>query len=671
MSDSQESRNNVKASNMDGLGTSNRSFPGEKSFQQECPRFRDGDPSQARMAHELEVSKNFLVHEHEVCMLNNASSFQDSNKKLLEGKENPLSNGRTQPISYPGGAESWNWAKNNGEQEKVRALRQQLQEIQEGLAGTGHASSSIFKSTATAFGKVGPQAGSLPTIDFVSRSRGEIGPWSSAQLMDVVHSMDSTVPMLLAGFPSHLKGATQMFVSQNNPSDERAGNVASSSEILQQPGMPEQHMQREVHLQKQQEARKKRKMLIDEQKQQKKAKEDDRSPLCSGSTGTIFRRPGSSQWPRALEVQTREQTVPSSLDHNGDPEQLIEAFPASQVLDQTIKDAGVRTEESNAGRIGLQEDRVGATINYIQKLRGEEAAITPFSNCHTILLPGSTDNNHSNTCVEKLEEENHESALFKSTQEELSPIVVQHLQSQSGTMKPGIVATAVSTVKPSLCGSMPPSESKLQHQGIESDAFTSPIAAVEASQDFHATVSTISGSATKLSVGEDISHEDTASQLPRDVQDESTSPGKDPLELPGRSGKPENHSSLPSENSNVKGVLGVWQLGTTRGIPGMEILSREPYNLQPGIAVGQTFGGTGSSPDLPWVSSPNLNGKAVSGVVYRLVHGSIRIVCACHGKHMTPVEFSKHGASLDLPDKDVSLVMGTFSDGTEATSAKL
>jgi Tify domain binding domain len=89
-------------------------------------------------------------------------------------------------------------------------------------------------------------------------------------------------------------------------------------------------------------------------------------------------------------------------------------------------------------------------------------------------------------------------------------------------------------------------------------------------------------------------------------------------------------------------------------------LSKPQENLNPqenkgpirrGIGSEIKFGGSGSSADLPWVTTTGLgpNGKTISGVTYRFGPGKeqLRIVCACHGTHLSPEEFVHH-ASADV-----------------------
>ncbi|XP_074280932.1 ninja-family protein mc410 [Silene latifolia] len=68
--------------------------------------------------------------------------------------------------------------------------------------------------------------------------------------------------------------------------------------------------------------------------------------------------------------------------------------------------------------------------------------------------------------------------------------------------------------------------------------------------------------------------------------------------------------------------------------------------IKPGIASEVKFGGSGSFPNLPWVSTtgPGPNGKTISGVTYKYNATQIKIVCACHGIHLSPEEFVRHAS---------------------------
>ncbi|XP_071729475.1 ninja-family protein mc410-like [Rutidosis leptorrhynchoides] len=97
--------------------------------------------------------------------------------------------------------------------------------------------------------------------------------------------------------------------------------------------------------------------------------------------------------------------------------------------------------------------------------------------------------------------------------------------------------------------------------------------------------------------------------------------------------------------------------------------------IRPGIAAQLKFGGSGSSPNLPWVSTtgPGPNGKTISGVTYRYTGTQIRIVCACHGSHMSPEEFVQH-ASEQQPNLNgggsSSSSLAAFPNGNPAASAQ-
>ncbi|CAI0628728.1 unnamed protein product, partial [Linum tenue] len=75
-------------------------------------------------------------------------------------------------------------------------------------------------------------------------------------------------------------------------------------------------------------------------------------------------------------------------------------------------------------------------------------------------------------------------------------------------------------------------------------------------------------------------------------------------------------------------------------------LSHDFSAIKPGISPEVKFGGSGSYPNLPWVSTkaPGPNGRTISGVTYRFSPSQIRIVCACHGTHMSPEEFIRHAS---------------------------
>lgn len=94
-------------------------------------------------------------------------------------------------------------------------------------------------------------------------------------------------------------------------------------------------------------------------------------------------------------------------------------------------------------------------------------------------------------------------------------------------------------------------------------------------------------------------------------------------------------------------------------------------SIRPGIATDLKFGGSGSYPNLPWVSTTGSgpNGKTISGVTYRFSTTQIKIVCACHGSHLSPEEFVQH-ASEDHGSNDAASGLSTFPGTNPAASAQ-
>ncbi|KAG6739673.1 hypothetical protein POTOM_057287 [Populus tomentosa] len=93
--------------------------------------------------------------------------------------------------------------------------------------------------------------------------------------------------------------------------------------------------------------------------------------------------------------------------------------------------------------------------------------------------------------------------------------------------------------------------------------------------------------------------------------------------------------------------------------------------IKPGIGPAVKFGGCGSYPNLPWVSTtaPGPNGRTISGVTYKYSANQIRIVCACHGSHMSPEEFVRH-ASEENANPDASNGLATFPNANPAASTQ-
>lgn len=93
--------------------------------------------------------------------------------------------------------------------------------------------------------------------------------------------------------------------------------------------------------------------------------------------------------------------------------------------------------------------------------------------------------------------------------------------------------------------------------------------------------------------------------------------------------------------------------------------------IRPGIAADVKFGGCGSFPNLPWVSTtgPGPNGRTISGVTYRYSATQLRIVCACHGSHLSPKEFILH-ASEEQASPGTCSGLPTIPTSNLATSAQ-
>ncbi|XP_058213762.1 ninja-family protein mc410 isoform X1 [Rhododendron vialii] len=116
-------------------------------------------------------------------------------------------------------------------------------------------------------------------------------------------------------------------------------------------------------------------------------------------------------------------------------------------------------------------------------------------------------------------------------------------------------------------------------------------------------------------------------------------------------------SSYPTEDG-VKGGSTVFGANGESDKPRTEGFISELPSIRPGIAADLKFGGCGSYPDLPWVSTkgPGPNGRTISGVTYRFSPSQIKIVCACHGTHMSREEFVRHAGEEDMnPDSGSGL----------------
>ncbi|KAE8652891.1 ninja-family protein mc410-like isoform X1 [Cucumis sativus] len=100
-------------------------------------------------------------------------------------------------------------------------------------------------------------------------------------------------------------------------------------------------------------------------------------------------------------------------------------------------------------------------------------------------------------------------------------------------------------------------------------------------------------------------------------------------------------------------------------------LFNEISDIKPGLAADVKFGGSGSFPNLPWVSTTGTgpNGRTISGVTYRYNTDQIKIVCACHGTHMSPEDFIRH-ASEERVSLENDAGLAPFSSNNPSTSTQ-
>ncbi|EFJ09324.1 hypothetical protein SELMODRAFT_447751 [Selaginella moellendorffii] len=63
--------------------------------------------------------------------------------------------------------------------------------------------------------------------------------------------------------------------------------------------------------------------------------------------------------------------------------------------------------------------------------------------------------------------------------------------------------------------------------------------------------------------------------------------------------------------------------------------------------------------DLPWVTTTGTgpNGKTVTGVLFAYKKGEVKIVCACHGRHMSAKEFVEHAGGVDVANPEKCIVV--------------
>ncbi|RWW89280.1 hypothetical protein BHE74_00001787, partial [Ensete ventricosum] len=126
----------------------------------------------------------------------------------------------------------------------------------------------------------------------------------------------------------------------------------------------------------------------------------------------------------------------------------------------------------------------------------------------------------------------------------------------------------------------------------------------------------------------------------------------------------ETGASSSSKAEDGKGISSILGQKETTNLLVVEGFCHDGSAIKPGVASNLQFGGCGSFPDLPWVSAtgPGPKGKTISGVTYKCSKNQIKVVCACHGSHMSLEEFIHH-ASADAmnPENCTSLASFTSS----------
>ncbi|XWS69925.1 hypothetical protein CRYUN_Cryun03dG0005100 [Craigia yunnanensis] len=139
-------------------------------------------------------------------------------------------------------------------------------------------------------------------------------------------------------------------------------------------------------------------------------------------------------------------------------------------------------------------------------------------------------------------------------------------------------------------------------------------------------------------------------------------------------GKQQQHASEEGSSTqaeeDVKGSSMNLRANVASDQPTAEGLSLDFSTVKPGITADLKFGGSGSYPNLPWVSTTGTgpHGRTISGVTYRFSTNQIKIVCACHGTHMSPEEFVRH-ASEECTNTDNNNGLATFPSTNPAASA--
>lgn len=444
--------------------------------------------------------------------------------------------------------------------------------------------------------------------------------------------------------------------------------------LNQQQEVLEQQRTRDITDQKQQEARKKRQKVVEEQKQQTKGEvEDDRADQTGRTSSAIPSQLKSSP------ISATTQDV-SSPDNEDTADSEVEGS-SSRMVSPMVKDS---VKQSMPTGTDVSDKKENQILSQRTTAIGNES-ISEHSNT-LFMNPGSTANATLPYSLQSFPAGHI--PYTHSIQVSNSP----GLPVPSGFSLPYMMQFMPSTVNGADRSAIRPMNSSGFQPPLGYAPFQLPTLETSSSR---ASVShshqpllfgpkNIGGARTSLEhVDDEPRISQAAIQVPqgplgglRSASSETASQEGQKLESAKslmkeerqleRTGSDVGGTSLYSKavDDDAKGHVGADHLPTTEGV------SQEICNLRPGIAPGLKFGGTGNSPDLPWVTTSGIgpNGKTISGVMYRYNRNQVKIVCACHGRHMSPSEFVQHAGGADTSNLDNNVVVNSFSNGNHTSS---
>lgn len=168
----------------------------------------------------------------------------------------------------------------------------------------------------------------------------------------------------------------------------------------------------------------------------------------------------------------------------------------------------------------------------------------------------------------------------------------------------------------------------------------------------HGRVSAMKGSGDSISTGS------PTNECKKTVS--TKSPRKDEADLKRNVGR----SAITSEAVQK-------DAGHANGGPNMTSwLCQEALALRPGVACGMKFGGNGTTPELPWVSTTGSGGKTICGVLYRYNANQFNVVCVCHGRHMSSSEFVQHANIVGASNPEKNIAVNPYTIDSQAASAQ-